>query len=395
MVNPNALTGTWQRRSTWFVKAANSSAAAKLEDAATAPEFDPFVRIARCAALSDGKGVLAALGELQEEPTDRVAVMLQRHQVGELAVRAVREHEPRSPIAADIADALERVRWGPAVEARVLLDSFVELQEALTDAGIPVLILKGAVLAQRLYGGLDRRPQYDLDVLVPRAAAGAARRVMLGAGYKLVRRYQHAASLLRPPVEVDLHWALRSAPAYAIDHGHVWKDVVPVVLDDAHAWTLSDEHLLLLLSTSVVEDTGLGVARLKQLCDLWLLVRELDTRFDWAAWFDARRPERLESVAANGFALTLEVLETRNDAPHLCQALATRSDVLRVKGREHAKSLLASPRGDAANSTWFDSVYPGSPLVYRTHSFVAGLPASLRDVRPARYVRLRRRPRRD
>jgi len=338
--------------------------------------------------------VLAALAGLYE-PIDQVAATLQRHQVGELAVQAVRAHQPGSPTVAAMAGALEQVRWAPPVEARVLLDSFVELEEAMAGAGIPVLILKGAVLAQRLYGGLDRRPQYDLDVLVTRTAARDARRVMLEVGYKPVRRYQHAASLRRPPVEVDLHWALRSAPAYAIDHGQVWKDAVPVVLDDVHARTLSDEHLLLLLSSSVVEDTGLGATRLKQLCDVWLLVRELDARFDWDAWFQARQPEHLEAVAANGFALTLEVLETHKDAPRLSQALEARSDLLCVKGRQQAKALLAAPRGDAANSAWFNRVYPGSPLVYRTHSFVAGLPASVRDVRPSRYVPLWRRPRRD
>jgi hypothetical protein len=353
-------------------------------------EFDRFVRIARCGALSDGKGVLAALAELNE-PVDRVAGMLQRHQVGELAVQAVRAHEPGSPTAAAIDDALARVRWGPSVDARVLLDSFAELQDALARAGIPVLILKGAVLAQRLYGGLDRRPQYDLDVLVTRAAARAARRVVLEVGYRPVRRDQHAASFVRSPVEVDVHRSLRSAPAYSIDHGRVWEDAVPVVIEDVEARTLSDEHLLLLMSSSVVQDTGLGVARLKQLCDLWLLVRELDARFDWAGWFCARRPERLDAMAANGLALTLEVLETRNDAPRLCEALEARADLLCVGGREHARSLLAASRDDATNSAWFGRVYPGSPLLYRAHSFVAGLPASLRDVRPTRYIPLRRR----
>jgi hypothetical protein len=329
--------------------------------------------------------VLATLDRLHE-PIDCVATSLQRHQVGELAIRAATAHEPGSPTAAAVADALDLARWAPPFDARLLLDAFVELQEVLTAAGVPVLILKGAVLGQRLYGGLDRRPQYDLDLLVGRASARTARRVMLKAGYRMERRYQHAATLLRPPVEVDLHWALRSAPVYAIDHLRVWEDAVAIVLDGVPARTLSDEYLLLLLSSSLVEDAGLGVARLKQLCDLWLLVRELDGQFDWAAWFHARRPERLESVAANGLALTLEVLDARDDAPRLCDALEDRSDLLRIQGRDHARSLVSSPPGRAANSAWFDSVYPGSPFMYRVHSLLAGLPASISDARLARYL---------
>lgn len=363
------------------------------QPAAGGIEFDRLVRIARCGIRGDGQGVRSALSGL-DESSDGLAAALQRHQLGELAVQALRADDPGSRLAGAIADGLERVRWFPPVEARVLLAAFVELQEAFRAVHLPVLILKGAVLAQRLYGGLDRRPQYDLDLLITRAGARRARQVTRGLGYELVRRYQHAVSLRRAPIEVDLHWALRSAPAYRIDYDRVWEDAVPVKLDQVAARTLSDEHLLLLLASSLVEDAALGTARLKQLCDLWLLAQELDASFDWDAWFQARRSERLETVVANGLALTLGVLDAWGDAPRLGQALESRSALLRIGGREQATMLLASSGVAAANSKWFDSVYPGSPFVYRMHSFVTGLPASLRDVRPARYLPSRLRPKR-
>lgn len=358
--------------------------------APTAHEFALVVRLARCAALADGAGALSAFDEL-DAPVASTAATLQRHQVGELVVHAIRGHQPDSPVATEVADALEGVRWSPPVPAHIFLDSFDELQGAFAAAGIPVLLLKGAVLAQRLYGGVDRRPQYDLDVLVRRAHTRQAVRVMRGVGYTRVRRYQHAASLRRRPVEVDLHWALRSAPAYAIDDQRVWDEAVPVTFGDVNARTLSDDHLLLLMACSVAEDNGRGVAKLKQLCDLWLLVRELDEVFDWDAWLAACRSERVAPVAASGLALTVAVLQAdENDAPRLAQALSA-SGMQTVGARDRALALLASREGALANATWFESVYPGSALLYRTHSFIAGLPASIRDVRPGRYVPFRRR----
>jgi hypothetical protein len=369
---------------------AQRTAALSKEDSCLAADFAGYAQIARQAAVGNGQGVVAAL-TLLDAPTDRLMATLQRHHIAELTIRTL-EADLRSPSLADAMRAtLNRRRPFPAVDAHALLAAYSQLQAALHEADIPVLILKGAVLAQRLYGGLERRPQFDIDVLVPRSDVRSAQRTIADLGYQRDRRDPHALTLRRGPVKLDLHWALRSAPAYAIDEHAVWDQAVEVQIDALRARTLSDNYLLALLSASAVEDAALGMVKLKQLCDLWLLARELDARFDWEAWFRARSRERMESVVTNGCALALKALDVTDDAPRLRDALQARSDVVRIRDRDHALALAAAPREHPPNMRWFAEVYPGSPLLYRLRSFAAGFPASIRDAQISRYVP--RRPR--
>jgi putative nucleotidyltransferase-like protein len=111
---------------------------------------------------------------------------------------------------------------------------------ALVDAGIDVLILKGAALA-RFYGGdLGLRPMRDIDLLVrtrdaERAAAALSR---LGyeptdLGWECLERFAfrrlHARSFVAPGLpEVDLHWhALHDARQPTADDDF-WEGAVPL-----------------------------------------------------------------------------------------------------------------------------------------------------------------------
>ncbi len=57
--------------------------------------------------------------------------------------------------------------------------------EALTDAGIPLLVLKGAALAQLVYGDAAHRPMRDVDLLVRRQDAKRAYEILTRTGFSL------------------------------------------------------------------------------------------------------------------------------------------------------------------------------------------------------------------
>jgi hypothetical protein len=60
------------------------------------------------------------------------------------------------------------------------------LDETLTafdDAGIPVLLLKGAALGRTVYGSIPRRPMLDIDLLVPAERVSEARQISLSLGW--------------------------------------------------------------------------------------------------------------------------------------------------------------------------------------------------------------------
>ena len=63
-----------------------------------------------------------------------------------------------------------------------------EIVEGLTGAGIPLLVLKGAALAQLVYEDPARRPMRDVDLLVPRAEARRASGILRGLGLTRTER---------------------------------------------------------------------------------------------------------------------------------------------------------------------------------------------------------------
>lgn len=355
------------------------------DEAQRVSEFDRYARLARAAAAGDGPEVLEELTALGDD-TKRYGGTLRHHGVSHLAVAALTADGLLPPEGEDMPPALRSIRRVREVDSQVFIEAFAEIQSAFDAAGIPALLMKGIVLAQRLYGGLNRRPQFDLDVLVQRRALFSARRTLAGLGYANSSHDRHSLTMRRDKLKVDLHWALRAAPGYSIDRAAIWREAVPVRIEELRVQTLSDGHLLTLIAASAVEDTALGMIKLKQLCDLWLLARELDPAFDWEAWLWTRKLERLEVVVVNGLALALEVLNGAGDTPRLAEALDARSHLVRVSDRNQALALVAARRADLANMAWFGEVYSGSTFLYRVVSFIARLPDSIRDVQLERYL---------
>jgi hypothetical protein len=349
------------------------------DEAAT---FDVCARIARLAALDEASAVIVALQSVSDGPGS-LARSLHRNQLGPLVRRALAAADDGSFVTSEVQALLDELPTAPRAAPRELMDAFAILRDALEARDIPVLLLKGAVLAARLYGDLDRRPQYDIDVLVKRRDARRARRVLASIGYRRRSRDGHSVSYARGSIHVDLHHALRSSPAYAIDEAAIWRRARPDIIAGTGVRTLADDDTLSLLTMSVVEDVGFGMAKLKNLCDIWLLARQLDPVTDWDLWFATRRAEHLEEVAVNGCALALAIMAAPPDAPRLADALDRRPHLVRVADRRHALALMTSGRGSAGNIAWLGSVYPGSLLRLRLHSVVAGLPARIRDVRPS------------
>ncbi len=89
---------------------------------------------------------------------------------------------------------------------------------------IPAIVLKGAALAETVYGDIAVRPMADLDLLVARGDMGRAVLLMEGLGYRTIGlethpgsaiEYENEVALARPGgagTMVELHWSLLDSP---------------------------------------------------------------------------------------------------------------------------------------------------------------------------------------
>jgi hypothetical protein len=90
------------------------------------------------------------------------------------------------------------------------------LAAELGGIGIPMLVLKGPLLQQRLYGTLAAYPSCDVDVLVHPGHLADVRRHLWATGWQfapgnvLLWRLSRAAVFERAGVVLDLHWGIHA-----------------------------------------------------------------------------------------------------------------------------------------------------------------------------------------
>lgn len=344
-----------------------------------------YVEVARGIAAGDPRAVLVAVGALREPP-EAVARALRAHHLVGFVRRALADLGATSTLDPAIVAALAAAQPVQRATPEELLALFVEVRGALAEVGIDVLLLKGLCFAERLYGGIDRRPQFDVDVLVRRRDARRARAVLAARGLRRTDYDLHSDTLVRGSAKVDIHRCLRDAPAFRLREDSLWAAARDVTIAGERVRTLADEHALVLLLLGLYEDLGQGMARLKQLVDLVRFLEDVDATLDWPTFFAQRTNENLLAISVNVLAVVLDGMAARARAPRVTAALAAYEGLVRHCDRSQALALLAAPRKDPANLAWFADVYPGSFAAYLARFWWGGFPANLRRFRAAWVV---------
>ena len=280
--------------------------------------LDTYVGIAKHAGLRHAQALLDALATLEGDPL-AVADTLRAHHLIGLVRSSVAPAALAARVPRRLVESLESRPSVQRVPPHALLEAFDEVRRALAAAGVPVLMLKGLYFAERLYGGLGHRPQHDVDILVRHRRR--ALRVIRRLGYERRSRDLHSWSFGRGDLRLDLHGVVRWAPAFRLDEDAFWRDAIEVRLGGIAVPTLSDEHTLVALVLAAFEDLGQGMAKLKQLLDLYLLLRQVDGTLDWTSFLARRRDENLLQVTVNVLALVADLFEAREELPCLAAAL--------------------------------------------------------------------------
>jgi hypothetical protein len=351
-----------------------------------------YVRLVRAAAIGSAAELVESLAQLQESP-DQIALVLRRHQAIELVREAVGRHHLQGLVDARILAAIESQRPLRPLTGVDWLAAWRELSAALASRGIPALLVKGLWFAERLYGGLARRPQFDIDVLVPAARFRPASRALEGLGFTRRGYDFHSRTYLRGAVKVDLHGWLRRAPAYRLSEAAMWASAQTVSVGGTDVRTLSDEFHVLLVALSIVQDLWQGMARLRQVLDLFLLVRAMDPDCDWESFFARRHEDRTAREVASVLALVIEIFDPLGgpsggaaEVPRLRAALEARRRELIARAPVDPAALFLAPRKSPANMAWFRTVYSGSVRWYLVRFWFGNFPRSLKRLRPARVV---------
>jgi hypothetical protein len=155
----------------------------------------------------------------------------------------------------DVAEVLRDGYRLTAVRNMLLLHALGACLRQLATAQVPVIVLKGAALAEVVYGNVSLRPMGDVDLLVHQRDLARTRHVLEGLGYVLGRAETHPGVLAehenelvlcKPgpvPVFVDVHWSLFDSPYYQsrIAMDWFWQTAQPAQIAGVPALMLGPE----------------------------------------------------------------------------------------------------------------------------------------------------------
>ena len=177
---------------------------------------------------------------------------------GDATMLAVARHHRLTPLLsvvcsqtlpAPLADAFRHDRVLTAARNMILGQVAEECVRALTEAGVPAIVLKGLDYEARLYRAVGLRPTADVDLLVPEVERRRAFAVLDRLGFEpracapgFDDLDYHEVAWTRAGVEVDLHIALAPFVRGRIDYTAIWSDARKFRLGETDALSLSDVH---------------------------------------------------------------------------------------------------------------------------------------------------------
>ena len=235
-----------------------------------------------------------ALGVLMPDDWERVSTLAVYQDVGPVLLRrlGLQGLVPAAP-AARLRDASRAC----AAKNLLLIADLGKILRATQAGGIPAIPLKGAFLAEAVYGDIALRPMADLDLLVKPADLPRAIETLRQLGYESDQPFdpvaQQAGFQDMPPMRrpggamVELHWTLVTPLCGArLDERElagIWERSVPATIAGAPSRALAPEDLLLHLCMHASVHHRFADVGLKSFVDMAEVVRHHAGTLDWAA----------------------------------------------------------------------------------------------------------------
>jgi hypothetical protein len=160
----------------------------------------------------------------------------------------------------------------------------------LRSSGIKVIVLKGAYLAEAVYGDVALRPMGDVDLMVPRAELPRAQAILLDMGgvhqqfediESCCRTKPHLPQFFIRDLAIEIHWTIASPTGpVRIDTAGLWNRARPAKIAGVEVLALSPEDLLLHLCLHFCYQHHL--AGLTSFCDIAETIHRFRSEMDWA-----------------------------------------------------------------------------------------------------------------
>lgn len=245
---------------------------------------------------------LSDLSGLSSKKWNTLVSEASRHRIAPLMYHKIKLAEAESIIPKDVLLKLREKYLANAYRNTVLFHQLNEFVGCLNNKGIPVILLKGAHLAEFVYKDIALRPMSDLDIMVKEEHLSEVVRVAFNAGYQffyekknakeksnenynydILKYYKHFQPLIHPETKclLEIHCFISNiGTPFEIPASDLWKDAQPEALNKNAVFLLSPEdfiiHLCLHAAYDHLFDFGLGA-----LYDISMTIGHYGKKINW------------------------------------------------------------------------------------------------------------------
>jgi hypothetical protein len=289
-----------------------------------------------------------------------------RFQLGPVLFKRLKTDCAESAIPEEILKDLQFEYLRSYAKSARLYREVAKIMRAFHAQTLPVIVLKGACLAEIVYMDIALRPMGDVDLLVRKDDLGAADRALRDLGYRGLDfvemspddmnefHYRHDQTGLM----VEIHWDLVS-PIYPfpIDSNSLWKAAVPQKISGADALILGPEDLL--LHICLHSSIHMYAAGLRDIYDIAKIIEHQALSIDWKGFVDRARRWRIGKSVFLPLVLARRLFEAELPDQVLVNM---KPDDFQEDFYSTAKTAVLSDQGNA-------NFRPNLPLVFGKKNF--------------------------
>ena len=261
------------------------------------------------------------LGLQGAEEQERILKLAGDHAVGPLLYYHLETTRNLGGLTDSVVDRLRMMYLRGAARNLVLNGQVSSLGQAFEKAKLPVLFVKGAILASAVYADPALRPMGDIDIVVRPDREDEVLRVLDDMGYvptevesfgSFTRKTVHARAFHRPSrtgLSLELHHDLvGGALKTSTEAGWFWEHTTMVTVESRPTLTLNPEATLAHLCAHLVGHHGWN-PRFIWVYDIHALLEKYQERFDWGRFTSVVHQLRWEVSCSSALRAAQACLE--------------------------------------------------------------------------------------
>jgi len=216
-----------------------------------------------------------------------------------------------------------------ATKNTLIFEELGKVLETFRKAGLQVIVLKGAVLAEKMYGNLALRPMTDVDLLIKKEEMWQLDEQLKILGYRpsdisvedvdfsstyLTTLDYRSFSSNSPSFHIHWHFVNSTIPNESyiknIKIEDIWRDAEKTKIANVETLVMAPHHLLIHLSEHALRVTH-SLSKLSFFCDIDEAVNSYQERLDWERLIKESLKFNLSRMVYLSLYFTAKFLETK------------------------------------------------------------------------------------